>query len=114
MMSLADGFSFRRFIDISSPRYHDGGLCEKKERAPRGSGWQAKAVSKGSPHPQPRPPKGGAVLAAGRARESGAAKLCLAGALRRRAGFGRLKGSLRRAAPALDPSKSTHSKFKRG
>jgi hypothetical protein len=74
----------------------------KNEWVPRRSGRSAKAVSKGSPHPQPRP-IGGAVLAAGRAREPGAARLYLAGALKRRAGFGRLKGSLRRATPALDP-----------
>ncbi|KAF1054024.1 MAG: hypothetical protein GAK41_00683 [Burkholderia gladioli] len=43
------------------------------------------------------PPQGGEVLAAGRARR-----------------FLRIKGSLRRASPALDPEKSTHSKFKRG
>ena len=66
-----------------------------------------------SPTPSPAP-EGGGVLAAGRAREPGAARLCLARALERRGGFGRVKGPLRRASPALDPPESTHSKFKRG
>ncbi|KAF1053477.1 MAG: Arabinose import ATP-binding protein AraG [Burkholderia gladioli] len=60
------------------------------------------------------PPQGGEVLAAGRARGPGGARLCLARALKRARRFLRIKGSLRRASPALDPEKSTHSKFKRG
>ncbi|KAF1054159.1 MAG: hypothetical protein GAK41_00660 [Burkholderia gladioli] len=60
------------------------------------------------------PPQGGEVLAAGRVRGPGGAKLCLARALKRARRFLRIKGSLRRASPALDPEKSTHSKFKRG
>ena len=53
--------------------------------------------------PAPIPaPRGGAVLAAGRAREPGAARLCLARALKRIGGPCRVKGALRRASPALD------------
>jgi hypothetical protein len=44
------------------------------------------------------------VLAAGRAREPGAAKLCLTHEPERIHAVGCVKGSLRRAAPALDPA----------
>lgn len=60
------------------------------------------------------PPRGGEVLVAGRAREPGAAKLCLARSRQRTDEFVRVKSSLCPAAPALDPAQFTHTKFKRG
>jgi hypothetical protein len=69
--------------------------------------WKAsgapRARHEGSPTPIPAP-RGGAVLAAGRAREPGTARLCLARALERIGGPCRVKGALRRASPALDPA----------
>ncbi|KAF1051356.1 MAG: Glutamate/aspartate import permease protein GltK [Burkholderia gladioli] len=73
-----------------------------------------KPTSQNGIFPPLAPPQGGEVLAAGRARGPGGARLCLARALKRSRRFLRIKGSLRRASPALDPEKSTHSKFKRG
>ncbi|KAF1051855.1 MAG: hypothetical protein GAK41_01213 [Burkholderia gladioli] len=73
-----------------------------------------KPTSQNGIFPPLAPPQGGEVLAAGRARGPGGARLCLARALKRARRFLRIKGSLRRASPALDPKKSTHSKFKRG
>ncbi|KAF1053693.1 MAG: hypothetical protein GAK41_00755 [Burkholderia gladioli] len=73
-----------------------------------------KPTSQNGIFPPLAPPQGGEVLAAGRARGPGGARLCLARALKRARRFLRIKGSLRRASPALDPEKSAHSKFKRG
>ncbi|KAF1055821.1 MAG: hypothetical protein GAK41_00306 [Burkholderia gladioli] len=73
-----------------------------------------KPTSQNGIFPPLAPPQGGEVLAAGRAMGPGGARLCLARALKRARRFLRVKGSLRRASPALDPEKSTHSKFKRG
>ncbi|KAF1031472.1 MAG: Long-chain-aldehyde dehydrogenase [Burkholderia lata] len=73
-----------------------------------------KPTSQNGIFPPLAPPQGGEVLAAGRARGPGGARLCLARALKRARRFLRIQGSLRRASPALDPEKSTHSKFKRG
>ncbi|KAF1054900.1 MAG: hypothetical protein GAK41_00498 [Burkholderia gladioli] len=73
-----------------------------------------KPTSQNGIFPPLAPPQGGEVLAAGRARGPGGARLCLARALKRARRFLRIKGSLRRASPTLDPEKSTHSKSKRG
>ncbi|KAF1051155.1 MAG: Multidrug resistance protein MdtE [Burkholderia gladioli] len=73
-----------------------------------------KPTSQNGIFPPLAPPQGGEVLASGRARGPGGARLCLARALKRARRFLRIKGSLRRASPAFDPEKSTHSKFKRG
>ena len=65
-----------------------------------------------APTPCPAPGRGSPRRRTGSG--AGAARLCLPQALERWGEFGRIKGSLRRAAPALDPSSLTHSKFKRG
>ena len=62
-----------------------------------------------NPHPYPRP-RGGAVLAAGRARGSGEQSPRPTRALKRRGESGRVKDSLRRASPALDPSRFTRKR----
>ncbi|KAF1056384.1 MAG: Cell division protein FtsL [Burkholderia gladioli] len=85
----------------------------KFEWVKRASGVR-KPTSQNGIFPPLAPPQGGEVLAAGRARGPGGARLFLARALKRARRFLRIKGSLRRASPALDPEKSTHSKFKRG
>ena len=71
------------------------------------------------PTPNPAPGRGSPLRRTGSG--SGAERLCLPQALERTGGRWRIKGSLRRATPALDPSPTTnsgclitHSNFKRG
>ena len=82
-------------------------------RAPRPAGRRE------FPTPNPAPRRGSPLRRTGSG--AGDARLCLPQALERTCGRWRIKGSLRRATPALDPSPTTnsgclitHSIFKRG
>lgn len=67
------------------------------------------ALAGGLYSPPLTPLQGGEVLAAGRARGPSAARRCLPQGLERKSETVRVKGSLRRAAPALDPANLTRS-----
>ncbi|KAF1030835.1 MAG: NADH-quinone oxidoreductase subunit M [Burkholderia lata] len=112
VFTATDGLLFYVFFEATLiPMYM---ALLKFEWVKRAAGVR-KPTSQNGIFPPLAPPQGGEVLAAGRARGPGGARLCLARALKRARRFLRIKkGSLRRASPALDPEKSTHSKFKRG